>query len=315
MLDIIRKKASAWGVKVIFGIIIIVFIFFFGYSRISQKTGGGSVVARVNGDVIGRPEYQLAYENTYKMYENIFKGSSGEGLAESMAKNAQRSAVQQLVTRAVLKQLGRKLDMEPTNAEVIDVIRTSSIAVGEDGKFDPFLYKQRFLPYFAQKYGVDYEALVEGDLIFQNVQDVFRSAAKAPAPRAIYDMEKTKYSFSVSEYDSEDSARAGRKGKSLKTEPVNIAGRNGLFPTEPDPSVFEKIFSLAKDGPPLDAPVAAGGKWYTVKLVKVDKPSDAQWEKDKAEFSAKLSTAGEQQFYEAWVTSLLKKAKVKTYIE
>ena len=316
MLDIIRKKASAWGTKIVFGIIIIVFVFFFGYSRISQKYKGGSgIVAKVNGRVIGGPEFQFAYESTYKMYENMFKGNTGSDIEKAIAQNARRATIQQLVNREIVKELGAKMDMEPTNIEVVDAIKGSSIARGEDGKFDPFLYKQRILPYFAQKYGIDYETLIEEDLAFQNVQNIFRSVAKVPGARAIYDMEKTKYKFDVVEYESEEDAVAGKKGVSKKINPASISDRMSIFPSEPAEDVFEKVFALKKDNASLSAPVVAGGKWYNVKLIGVERPSDAQWEKDKQGFVEDLSLNGERQFFETWITSVIRDSKIKTYIE
>ena len=42
MLQLMRKKAQSWMIKVIFGVIIIVFVFFYGYR---QKSDRGSVIA------------------------------------------------------------------------------------------------------------------------------------------------------------------------------------------------------------------------------------------------------------------------------
>ena len=57
MLDFIRSNAQSMGVKLIFGLIILVFIFW-GVGSITD-TSGGSVVAVVNGDGISAGAFFL----------------------------------------------------------------------------------------------------------------------------------------------------------------------------------------------------------------------------------------------------------------
>lgn len=321
MLDIIRKKASDWGVKVIFGIIIVVFVFFFGYNRMTQRSKAGGkmsgVVAKVDGESITGPEFQLAYENTYKMYQNIFKGKEGEPMPAGIEKSVKSTALNQLIQQTVIKNLGKELDLDPSKVELVDAIKSSPAAKGEDGQFDPYLYKQRFLPYFAQKYGIDYETLVAGDLTAQNVQRVFDSSTTVPLDiaRNIYNTEKTKFSFEVAEFDNDAAAKSGTGGKAKNVGPIGIAERNQLFASPTDTEIFEKVFSLTSTNPSLADPIKVGEKWYRIKLTKVDLPSESQWEKDKGEYLKSLKNSAGQEFFQTWLASLMKKAKVKTYIE
>lgn len=61
MLDNIRINARSWGVKIIFGIIIVVFVFW----GVGNMTGGrGSGLAHVNGEAITLAEYQKVLSRT-----------------------------------------------------------------------------------------------------------------------------------------------------------------------------------------------------------------------------------------------------------
>lgn len=316
MLDIIRKKASAWGTKIIFGIIIVVFIFFFGYNRISQRYKGakGNIVAKVGSASITRPEYQMAYDNTYKMYQNIFKTPDGN-LPEGVEKSVSATALNQLIQQTVIQQIGEKLGAGPSEFELADTIRNSPVAKNDRGEFDPLLYKQRFLPYFSQKFNLDYEHLVAGDIIAQKVRDIFASSAKEADPRPLYDLQNTKWNFEVSAFDTEALAKAGKSAKPNKFGGVTISSRSQLFPEDVGAAAWGKVFSLTPAKPVLAEPIKVADKWYMVKLTKLEKPTDAQWEKGREDFIKQIATQNEQSLFQSWISAALKKSNVKKYIE
>ncbi len=315
MLDIIRKKASAWGVKIIFGIIIVVFIFFFGYSRMSKDRGGAKyVVARVNDTAITRPEFQMAYDNAQKMYQNIFKAQEGGELPEGIEKSIRGSALNQLIQQAAIKQVGDKIGVEPTSFELADTIKRSPVAANERGEFDPILYKQRFLPYFAQKYSMDYEDVVKQDMTVQRVNEIFGLAKDAPDARELFNVERTKFTFGVQEFANEADAKANKNGKAVKTDPVTVRDREKIITGDIGISSWEKIFSL-KPNTGLSEPVKSGDKWYMVKLVKVMKPTDAEWAKERQGFEADLTDRTGREIFQTWISAYLKDAKIKTFIE
>ena len=63
LLSLMRKHAKSWIIKILIAMIIMVFIFFFGYSYISNE---GEKVAEVNGEAISYVEYQNAYRELLK---------------------------------------------------------------------------------------------------------------------------------------------------------------------------------------------------------------------------------------------------------
>ena len=60
MLGLMRKHATSWLIKVALFAIVIVFIFWGGYSYTERRA---SRIAAVNGSYIGIREYQSAYNN------------------------------------------------------------------------------------------------------------------------------------------------------------------------------------------------------------------------------------------------------------
>lgn len=318
MLDILRKKAQTWFTKVVFGIIILVFVFFFGYNRISKKYGsaGKNVVATVNGHVITRPEFKMAYENVYKMYQNAIKieGKEDNELPPELEKSVRKTALNQLVSQVVENNIGRKLGLAPTDEELVDVIRRSSVAKTENGEFDFYLYKTRFLPYFSQKYGIDYEYVVANDLLEMKVRSLFDLFAKASEKevRDAYNLENTKWTFDVLESDS---AKGLAKAKAKKVGPVSIGERNNILPGEPLMDVWLKVFGLTKDHPALAEPVQSNGKFYKVKVVKFEAPSEEKWGKEKGAYMKNFEDGSGRMIYQAWLDGMLKKASIKTYLE
>jgi len=313
MLDIIRKKASAWGTKVIFGVIIIVFVFFFGYNQMTRQGRENNVVARVGSHAITRPEFNLVYENTLKMYQNIFKDNEG-GMPKDMEKSVQQSAVNQLIQQTIVRSIADQLDVGPSKSELVALIRTLPVAQDESGQFNPIVYKQRWLPYFKQKYGLDYEDLINSDLAIEHVNGVFSLNGDEPAPRSLFDLEKTKYTFLVTEYSDEASAKADKDGKAVKVPPVTVATRGALFAPKDADAAWQKIFSLEQSSQ-TDEPLAGTDKWYKVKLVKIERPTDEDWAKEKEEFTKRVQGNSERDLLRAYVQQELKNAKVKTYLE
>ena len=187
--------------------------------------------------------------------------------------------------------------------------------MGEGGKFDEYLYKYKFLPYFSQKYNIDYEYLVKGDLIAKKVQDVFAGADKVIHARDFYDMKKTMWTFEVTEYDTEDAAAAKKGGKASKKKPMNVSGRVDLFGSDAGVEVYEKVFKLTSEKSSIAEPIQVGGKWYAVKLIGLEKPSGDKWEKEREDYTKSLASRNGQDFFQAWMASLAKKEKIKTYIE
>ena len=76
LLSIMRKQAKSWLIKLLIGIIAVVFIFYFGYSFTARQ---GLKIAYVNGELISGMEYQKTYrelvESMRRQYKSIWNDS------------------------------------------------------------------------------------------------------------------------------------------------------------------------------------------------------------------------------------------------
>ena len=69
MLSYMRENAGSWIIKVIFGIIVVVFVGFYGFSDL-RKAGKDTTIAKVGNRKITMTQYQTAYKNTLEMYRS-----------------------------------------------------------------------------------------------------------------------------------------------------------------------------------------------------------------------------------------------------
>ena len=139
MLKLMRKKAQSWMIKVLFAVIIIVFVFFYGYSR---KTGQRRVIAEVNGTKITtglfRSEYQKAYQNMTMLYRQMY----GDQFDESMIDRAmlQERILNELIDETLMTQEAENLSLVVSGEELQAAVQ-SIPAFQVDGRFD----RNRFL--------------------------------------------------------------------------------------------------------------------------------------------------------------------------
>lgn len=136
MLSIMRKKAGSWMLKIILGIIAIVFVFWGVGTRNSGRT---NVVASVNGEPITYEEYRMQYSD---LVEN-FRRSLGENFDDELIKtlNLEGRALDSLIERKVMLLEAEKLNIRVTDEELAATIM-SMPAFQKDGQFDEKTYRR-----------------------------------------------------------------------------------------------------------------------------------------------------------------------------
>jgi peptidyl-prolyl cis-trans isomerase D len=136
MLDLMRKHARNWIMKVLLGIIIIVFIFYFG------SVGGkrqAETVATINGKAI-------AYVDVVKEYQNliqVYRQRLGSALTDETIKklNLKQAALDNLIQQAIILQKAKETGLTISDEEV----RASILAMPafqRGGVFDERIYQQ-----------------------------------------------------------------------------------------------------------------------------------------------------------------------------
>jgi peptidyl-prolyl cis-trans isomerase D len=131
VLKFIRRNAEATWVKLMFVAIVVVFIFW----GMGGMVGGekAQVVARVNRDVIEPAEFNRAYNNLLRMYQDVYKDSFKPEMAKML--DVKGKAVDQLIRMTLLRQEAERLGLTVGESELRDSITTLP-AFQEDGRFD-----------------------------------------------------------------------------------------------------------------------------------------------------------------------------------
>lgn len=136
MLKFMREKAGSWFIKVILGLIVLVFVFWGVGSFQSQRF---TTVATVNGASISMEEYRQAYNGLLERYRQQF----GDNLDDNMLNmlNLEQQALDSLVDQSLIRQEAKRLDIRVTNAELVENIQQMG-AFQRNGTFDRQLYNR-----------------------------------------------------------------------------------------------------------------------------------------------------------------------------
>lgn len=166
MLEQLRKHATNWVVKGTLAIIILTFILFFGWSRISDRYQDAHLyVAVVDGEGIPRRKFENMVEASRDRLRQSIEGSLPETMEDLLRKNV----LDQLVTREVIVQFAGRLGLSVSDEEVADAIRNHT-DLFQGGAFDLHAYERNFLPAYRQRYGEEFEDSIRRDLLIEKTQ-------------------------------------------------------------------------------------------------------------------------------------------------
>lgn len=135
MLDLMRKHARSWLIKVALGGIIIVFVFWYGWSGPGDQTQ--NYAASVNGTIISNNLFYSIYESEVAKLSLRFKGSLPSDLLKKL--NMKQKVLEGMVDQLLLTQEGEKLGMFVTDEDLARDIRSNPM-FQRSGAFDSRLY-------------------------------------------------------------------------------------------------------------------------------------------------------------------------------
>jgi peptidyl-prolyl cis-trans isomerase D len=136
MLDFLRKRKRSWIITLLLGLIIIVFVAFYGGTK--YQDSGVSHVASVNGEIITQREFALRYQRELNRYRELFKGS----LTPEMLKNLNLEALllDDMINRKLVLQEAHRLGITVTDRELAE-----AIAKAPDFQLDGAFNKSHYL--------------------------------------------------------------------------------------------------------------------------------------------------------------------------
>lgn len=136
MLDYIRTNAGSWMVKVLFGLIITVFIF---WGVGSLQPDRSDVVVTVNEVPVLSRDFQAAYQQTV---ENLRARNQGITEEDIRSLNLKQTVLEQLVQNVLFDQLAHSLGVSITDEELRQEIRHLPVFLNEQGLFDRDRYQK-----------------------------------------------------------------------------------------------------------------------------------------------------------------------------
>lgn len=199
MLSYMRKNASSWIIKVLFAIIVIVFVFFYGFSDV--RKGKESAIASVGDRKINMAEYRSAYKNMLQLYQNIYKNQFTDEMIEKLG--LKQKVLEELIDREVLLQEAERLNLQVNPEEVRKAILASQ-TFHENGVFSQRLY-QRVLKYYGIS-AADYERDMEKELMIKTIENMIKNSVKVSEKeiKDVFNLQREKVIIEYVKFDPED---------------------------------------------------------------------------------------------------------------
>lgn len=114
MLDFLRKRKRNWAILFLLGLIIIVFVAFYGGNTMGDRTS--SEVAMINGEPISQREFAAEYQRTVERYREMLKGQLTEEMIKGL--NLKGNIVETLVQKKLVLQEAQSLGLMATDDDV-----------------------------------------------------------------------------------------------------------------------------------------------------------------------------------------------------
>jgi peptidyl-prolyl cis-trans isomerase D len=137
MLDILRQGAQSWGIKILFGIIIAVFVLAFGMDP--AQNDRATVVATVNDTPIQFQPFQERLQRSLELARSQNPGLTPEVLAQMGFK---RQILEQMIVEELMLQQAAKLGLTVSKEELAKEIHLIPAFQSEGNVFDPASYQE-----------------------------------------------------------------------------------------------------------------------------------------------------------------------------
>ena len=136
MLDVLRKRKRSWIITFLLGLIIVVFIAFYGGNQFGDPALQD--IAAVNGEVITQREFVLHYQRALEKYRELLKGSLTPELEKSL--NLRASLLEELIQKRLVLQEARRLGLAVNDDDLV-----AAIAQVPDFQVNGRFNKERYL--------------------------------------------------------------------------------------------------------------------------------------------------------------------------
>jgi peptidyl-prolyl cis-trans isomerase D len=197
-ITLMRRHTKSILIKIMVGLIAVVFIFWGIYS-IREKRG--SKVAYVNGDLITGQEYDLRYRELLDSLQKQYKEYWNDNLIKVF--QLRERALDSLVDEKLTMQEADSLGLKVTDDEISDAI-FSAPAFQEGGKFS--MAKYRSILRYHRMEPVDFESRIGSDLLNQKIGLFIQSFFPITEDEIMdyYTYQKEKINIAFASFDPKD---------------------------------------------------------------------------------------------------------------
>lgn len=177
MLDLIRQRAQGWAVRIIFGLIIVVFVLYFGTGAM-RNTGNASAVAYVGERPIILKEFDAAAKRAMESLRRQNPEISREDLARIRFRE---QVLNQMVNSMLLEQEAAKLGIAVSPDEIRAAIAGMKV-FQTDQRFSPDRYKAVLRQSGAEP--AEFEADMGRQLLMDRLKQALNLAVAVAEPEA-----------------------------------------------------------------------------------------------------------------------------------
>lgn len=202
MLELIRAHAQSWGVKIAFGIIILVFIF---WGVGSMDSGPAGAVAMVNGKPITLQEFGREHERQVEQLRGRYPGI---GVEEMKQMGLKRQVLHSMITERLLVGEAARIGLSVTPAELRRSIESISAFNDGSGRFDAETYRSVLKG--QQTTPGRFEDGIRHDMLLQKLRERITSSAAITdlEARALFDYGRERRSIEYVVFPAEEYARS-----------------------------------------------------------------------------------------------------------
>ncbi len=163
MLDLIRQQSQSWGVKLLFGLIVLVFVFW-GVGSFNSKSA--NILATVNERTITIQNFLQEYEKRLETFRQQRPNVSSE---EIRTMHFKQQVLDSMINQELLSELAAKYDIRVSDVELRDAILHMPVFLNKDKQFDKDRYTS--LLQANRMDPAQFETGYAHDLTVQKVQD------------------------------------------------------------------------------------------------------------------------------------------------
>lgn len=170
MLRMMRENAGSWIIKILLGIVVLVFIFL-GIGP--ERTNNDTVAAMVNKKIISMDEYRYRYNNALQMYRSRLGDNFNNDILKML--RLEENTLEGLIDRELILQEADKLGIVVTDEEIQNEIKEIPL-FQENGHFSQTNY-MNYIRHYANNSPAFFESMQREELLVQKFRNLFDNTA------------------------------------------------------------------------------------------------------------------------------------------